>query len=186
MIKKENLIFIEKAVRYPKVVEIVERIGNTIWHKIPDLTSFEHTCFVEIGKELEKGDVKSIEGLASYIVNRTAARHVNRSRYESPTIFSAMSSDIKNEGEDIEYEPEDVLANVEKEVLMKEMTDLLAQGDHRKKVIFGQWLNGASNYAEIARLLAQTLGGKEDTHRKAINRFRKECREIVESYLEAV
>src|SRR5699024_12243784 len=91
-----------------------------------------------------------------------------------------MSSDIKNEGEDIEYEPEDVLANVEKEVLMKEMTDLLAQGDHRKKVIFGQWLNGASNYAEIARLLVQTLGGKEETHRKAIKQFRTEGWEIIE------
>ena len=177
MIKKENLIFIEEAMRHTEVIEVVERAASQIWHKIPDVTSFEHTCYVEIGKGILRNEVKSIEGLANYITNRSAARHVNKTKYEPPITFSEMESEVREDVEEIEFEPEDVLANVEGEVIKRETADLLAQGDCKKEKILGFWSIGNTNNAYISRSLARSFGGNEETHRKYIQRFRKSCAE---------
>src|SRR5699024_1522107 len=176
LIKKENLIFIEEAMRHTEVIEVVERAASQIWHKIPDVTSFEHTCYVEIGKGILRNEVKSIEGLANYITNRSAARHVNKTKYEPPITFSEMESEDREDVEEIEFEPEDVLANVEGEVIAKEMTALLAQGDHLLEEIVGYWAIGNTNNASISRSLARTFGGNAESHRRRINRFRHDCR----------
>src|SRR5699024_4869903 len=178
MIKKENLIFIEEALKFPKVVEVVESVGESIWHKVPDVTSFEHTCYVTIGKELTERVVESVEGLASHVANRAAARHVNRSRYEQPSLFSELESEVREESEEMVFEPEDVLADVESEVIQKEMTALMAQGDQRKMMILDYWTIGNRNNAHISRSLARTIGGNAEAHRKAIDRFRKDCRKL--------
>lgn len=177
MIKKENLIFIEEAMRHTEVIEVVERAASQIWHKVPDVTSFEHTCYVEIGKGILRNEVKSIEGLANYITNRSAARHVNKTKYEPPITFSEMESEDREDVEEIEFEPEDVLANVEGEVIKRETADLLAQGDCRKEKIIEFWAIGNTNSAHISRTLARSFGGNEETHRKYIQRFRRSCRE---------
>lgn len=177
MIKKENLIFVEKAMSYPKVIEAVEEVSSRIWYKIPNITSFEHTCYVNIGKEIDKGIVENVESLARYIIKRAAARHVNRSIYEAPKLFSELEIELKrsNEDSDVEFEPEDVLANVENQVLQKEMIALLAQDDRSKKVLEA-WSKGNTNASEISRFLAETLGGKTETHRKFIQRFENKLR----------
>lgn len=91
--------------------------------------------------------------------------------------FSEFDTVNTSDGSTTEFEPIDVLADVEGEVITKEMTALLAQDDQRKLVILGSWKVGNDNNTEISRLLAQSVGGKIESHRKFIQRFRNECRE---------
>ena len=181
MIKNDNLIFIKEAMKHQEVLDVVEMVAETIWHKIPDITSFEHTCYVNIGKEMAKKEVRSIRGLATHVANRSAAKHINATKYHTPTPFSDIESEINGEEDtdEMEFEPEDVLANVESDVIAKEMTALLAQDDHRFKMILGYWVDGNTNNAYISRSLARTFGGNAESHRRSISRFRESCRDTL-------
>src|SRR5690606_30666633 len=94
---------------------------------------------------------------------------------EESELFTELSSYNKEEDE-MEFEPEDVLVDGESEVIAKEMTALLAQGDHLLEEIVGYWAIGNTNNASISRSLARTFGGNAESHRRRINRFRHDCR----------
>ena len=173
---RETIKLLEIAMSHKEVVDLVQRASDKIWHSLPDVTSFEHTCYTNIGRELLKGEVKSLNSMAKYYISRAMARHLKRTKYVRPDTFSEIANEINDE-EEMTFEPTDVLANVEDEVLTKEMTALLAQDDQRKLVILGSWTIGNDNNTEISRLLAQSVGGKIESHRKFIQRFRNECRE---------
>src|SRR5699024_2615715 len=178
--KERTLLLLKESMKHKEVVELVQEASDRIWHSLPDVTSFEHTCFTNIGRELLKGEVKSVRAMAIHYIRRAEARHLKITKYERPDFFSEVGTTGKEEGEEVlDFEHEDVLADVEKEVMVKEMTALLAQDDHRKKMILGSWSDGNDNNSTISNLLAQTLGGKSESHRKYIQRFRKDCREIL-------
>lgn len=160
------------------VIKMVERKSRLIWHRLPDVTSFEHTCYINIGKEMLKKEVTSIGAMANHYINRAAARHLKRSKYESPKTFSDLA--ITNDDGDLEYEPIDDLANIEEDMLyeenQKKVIDLLAQGDHLKRIILNAWKNGFTNTSELSGILADTFGEKSrEGYRKSIQRFKTEC-----------
>lgn len=101
----------------------------------------------------------------------------DRTRYrkEATVIFSDIVT-RDDEGEEQEYEPVDVLANVESEVMKEATVDLLAQADRRKRLILIQWANGNTMDSDISLALAREIGGNSESHRKAIQRFRIECK----------
>lgn len=80
------------------------------------------------------------------------------------------------DGNEQYFEPPDVLADVEDEIMAKEMAALLAQ-DSRSEIILDAWLLGNTNDTEVSRILADTLGGNSKSHRIYIQRFKKQCRE---------
>lgn len=100
---------------------------------------------------------------------------------EEVVYFSDMALDDE-EGNKEEFEPEDVLANIEGmlelEEKQKEMVTLLAQNDHRRKLILTAWTKGFTNNLELSGILADTLGGKSESHRKFIQRFENEVAEL--------
>src|SRR5699024_7400944 len=89
---------------------------------------------------------------------------VGKYKTEESIRFSELTENNDYE-EEIEFEPEDVLASVEDEVITKEMAALLAQDDRRKKVILGSWLDGNRNNASISSLFAQSFSRIVDAHR---------------------
>lgn len=145
---------------------------------------------------LEKLEARVIREVSDYITKfpeRIANRTLMRSRVRrhvagyradysqsSETLFSAMSTAKDDEGKEAEYEPVDVLANVESEVVAKRTIDLLAQADRRKLVILNEWANGNTIDSDISLALAREIGGNPESHRKAIQRFRIECRNALE------
>ncbi|MGN7387769.1 hypothetical protein [Sporosarcina sp. SAFN-015] len=183
MIASKNLIFIKAAMQNKTVVSLVEKASAEIWYKLPDATSFEHTCYVSIGKEIVEKEIKSVAAIARYCINRAAARHLKRSKYEAPTSFRDLAISKGNDEESAEYEAEDVLANVENALVMKETQketiSLLAQGDRRRNLVLNAWANGFTDSREISSILADTLGGKSESHRKFITRFKTECRAVL-------
>lgn len=167
--------------KLPTIVEMVEKASDKIWHKLPDVTSFEHTCYVNIGREIKKGIKESTAATAHYYIERAKARHISRTTYEPPSYLADLSEQEEGEQE-IEYEPEDVLANVESDVIAKEMAALLAQDDRRKSVVEA-WTVGNTNTQSISRTLARTFGGNAESHRKFVQRFRNECHAILDAVI---
>lgn len=183
--KKDNLHFIQEALSYPKVVEIVEEVSERIWYKLSDPSSFEYACYIAIGQALTKNkEVRSVEGLARYIANRMAAKMIKERDRRKNKIGIVYFDDIdlnkddKN-AEKTRFEPEDTATDVESEVIAKEMAALLGQGDQRKLVILGNWIEGNLNDSDISRSLGRTLKGNPESHRKFITRFRDECRKRI-------
>jgi hypothetical protein len=175
MIKHQNLIFIESAMKSKAVVELVESASRSIWHRIPDVTSFEHTCYVNIGKQLAKGDIKSVTAMARYYINRAVARHIKRSKFERFKSVEELSTKTDDEVDLKVFEPVDVLANVESVLEIKETITLLAKGDRKREMILTAWSNGSTNDSELSDTLASVFGGQARSHRIFIQRFRIEC-----------
>ena len=172
---KNNLIVYENRWIIEKIYEVSDRIHG----QLVDPTLFEERSIKRVGEYLAQSE--SNRNNRRYIVrliNEVASAAIERNKNEHADTFTSLTT--KNEkGETIEYTPEDVLANVESEVLAKEMATLLAQGNLRKKIILGNWITGNDNVSDIARLMAQTIGGSVETHRKYIHRFQKECRKVI-------
>lgn len=104
----------------------------------------------------------------------SVAKRRNRLELASFLIDEATED---NEGQAIEYEPEDVLANVASaELEIKETITLLAKDDRRRTTILTEWMNGNTNDTDISSILADTIGGQARSHRIFIQRFRIECR----------
>lgn len=151
-------------------------VSDNIRHKLVDQTLFEERCIKRVAEYISKCDSninnrKYIERL----INQVASVVIARNKREYAELFSDMATE-DSEGDEMEYEPVDVLADVESDVIAKEMTALLAQ-DGRRKTIVEAWLLGNTNGRHISRTLARTLGGNEESHRKFIQRFEKECQQ---------
>lgn len=177
--KKENLIFIEEAMKFPEVIKLVGRASERMWHKVSDVTSFEYACYRNIGIAISKGNVRSVGGIASRIIARAEAWFV---KYRGTNYLQSLESlaGLDDEGYEEPFEVQDVLADVENEVVREETlienVALLAKDDVRKKTIIKAWVEGYHNARELSCVLANTFGGKAESHRKTIQRFEIECR----------
>lgn len=177
--KKENLILVAQAMNYPEVINLVSEASDRIWHKITDVTTFEHTCYRNIGEAIRNNPVKSIGGLATYIIRRAEAWHVkHRGRAPVESIESLAGFD--DEGSLVVYEIEDVLANVERKVIgnirHKEIATFLAEGDDLKTEILNAWTNGYTNDSELSRVLANSFDRNSSGIRREIQRFKDVCK----------
>ncbi|MCY9372664.1 hypothetical protein [Bacillus haynesii] len=153
----------------PFVVREAEKLARVV----PDFTSFEQECYQAIGRTLENlsDNGREKKALIQRLIQET------RHRFLKKLIKREMSSlEGLSEGE-TPWEPRDVLADVEGEVLLKEKIALLAQDDPRKKTILEIWNRGCTNDSEISSLLAERFGGNPESHRKFIQRFRVHCQD---------
>lgn len=101
---------------------------------------------------------------------------LHRVRKEQATHLEDLTTS-NEEGQAVEYEPVDVLANVASGQLeLKETITLLAKDDRRRKMILTEWMNGNTNDSDISSILADTLGGQARSHRIFVQRYRIECR----------
>lgn len=86
-------------------------------------------------------------------------------------------------GELVEFDPVDVLANVDADsIITKETTTLLAKDDRRKEFVLNAWLVGFSNDSELSLVLADEFNDTQPSgHRSFIKRFRNDCRTLLSS-----
>lgn len=168
------------------IVSEIFKASELIRYRIPDQTNFEERVMDKVGKYLLL-DEKNSRNMRyiKRLIYREYHYYISdgNRKLEESVFYSEVNTgdghESPGEHKEIEFEPADVLANVESEVIAKEMTALLAKGDQRKKEILGFWAIGNNNNAYISRSLARSFGGNKESHRKAINRFREECRDFI-------
>lgn len=85
--------------------------------------------------------------------------------------------------EGIEIDVEDVLARVDNEVNVyaNEKIALLAKGDPRNLAILKSWTYHDNSDSHTADSLARDFGGKAESQRKYITRFKSQCRTTLAS-----
>ena len=177
--KKKNLIFVEEAMKFPEVIKLVNEASERIWHKVSDVTSFEHTCYRNIGIALVKEKVKSVGGIATRIITRAEAWHVKNRGCEQIQSLESLAG-LDDEGKDKPFEIIDVLADVERYVIgdirHKEIASFLAEGDDLKAEILNAWTDGYTNDTELSRVLANSFDMKSTGIRREIQRFKTACK----------
>ena len=150
---------------------------DSIATKITNTAMVEEEILNDIGRYLLQGvNNHKHKKFLRKRVYQGVAKSLKRSRRQHTTPFANLGS-CDDEGQATEYDPEDVLADVNSGNLeVIETITLLAQSDRRKELILNAWANGFTDNKEISSILADTLGGKSESHRKYIQRFRNDCR----------
>lgn len=173
--KKQVLVY-----EIPWLINRIYEESDKLLGKIINTSAFEDRCISGIGEYLS---LSSSNKRNKIYLLRLIGRYVKEAEEkfgkEESTLFSSEST-VTEDGE-IEFDPLDVLANVEEEVITKETAGLLAQDDCRDKAILNYWLIGNTNIAYISRSLARTFGGNDRSHRVYVHRFRESCRNQLRS-----
>lgn len=161
-----------------EAIPIINKESERIWHKVNDVTVFEQRCFQQLTSTFENDNfqIDSNQAIIHKVVKRVAAFCIKRTKKESIVSLESLAGQ-ENETDKRSFQPEDVLANVQEKVLVKEKVALLAKGDNRKRLILKSWLiDGCMCDTEISGLLADKLGGKKKSHLRYIQRFKNECK----------
>jgi len=162
---------------------IIEKHSEQIWYKIDNQAEFECRCIRQIEKALHNFDTKrgKLKTLIVGVILKEKADYLARRTRKLVPITLDKPIYIDKDGDEVEFEVEDVLANVEDGIIERESVNekvaLLAKGDSRRMAILNAWADGEFNDLELSRVLAHSFGGQENTHRKFIQRFRIECQE---------
>jgi len=162
---------------------MIERHSEQIWYKIENQAEFECRCIRQIEKALQNFDTNrgKLKTLITGVIIKEKADYLARRTRKLVTMTMDKPLYIDKDGEEVEFEVADVLANVEADIIEQESVNekaaLLAKGDSRRMAILTAWSNGEFNDLELARALACSFGGKIDSHRTFIKRFRIECQE---------
>lgn len=162
---------------FRKVNPLIERASNELDRFVPDVTEFDCRMLIKI-KHLIKGfssEKHDFIAAVKSLITQEKSDFFNR-RTKKLEEMSLEFLAEPDDGEDsLGYQFTDYGEDVEEKVLFKEKIALLAQGDPRKNLILNQWTKGATD-TSISELLAQRFGGKAESHRKFISRFKSELR----------
>lgn len=163
------------------ILNEVYKASDKLRGRLTNTSLFESRALNKIGKYLsiEETNVKNRRYITRMVHREAADALIRKNKKEYSTNFSDIGHE-NDDGEYVEYEPIDVLANVESEVIgIKETITLLAKGDRRRELILNAWANGFTNDKEISHTLASVLSGNAESHRKFILRFKTECRGVL-------
>lgn len=159
---------------------LVYYLSESNRNELKDVSKFEEGCFQRIDHAVRawNGDHSTLPTLIYSSLTRYLARERRKyQRYKRS--YEVIGMSYRNEdGEEVEIEIVDILADVENEVLNGIEVGkiaLLAEGDPRRLAVLNAWKQGCYNDSDIALLLAKQHGGKSESHRKFISRFRAKC-----------
>lgn len=169
-----------KVYENPKLMGLVQSVSRQIELVVRDVTSFEYECYRKLTNTFEKyekrgEEIRSELALAHRVVREVRNDFLKRRKLEQVSYFEDFAMEGKT------YEIPDANRfeeGIEEQESLHEKIALLAQGDRKKEMILSAWVNG-TNDSDISILLAQELGGKAESHRTYIKRFRAKCKDVL-------
>lgn len=167
---------------FSAVHPLIERASVEVEPFLDDFTKFDCRVLREINRQLstfEHGKHDFL-AMAKTIISQSKARFIRRDSRKRESLVSMNALEGTGE-EDLGFQFQSS-SNVEDDISFKERVTLLAQGNPKKQTVLLQWSKGAEDKA-ISELLAQLYGGKAESHRKFVQRFKTECRARLEAEL---
>lgn len=161
-----------------KVINYLRRKVDDVSSLITNVEKLEQRIYNQLVKYYEFKTKRSFARIR-YLIDREIDFVKKEYRLQESTVFSSLA--ITNDfGESQEFEPHDILANVEDAAILS-----VERASIRKKIAglasndfenftLNAWATGMSD-SEISRTLASRFGGKFDTYRKNVQRFRAVC-----------
>lgn len=184
MNKKElnNLVFQYQSGEEERLPEIFETVRPLIEQASDEVAKYETnfskfdcriiTLLKSLAEKFDR-DKHDFLSAAKALIDRNKAQYIRRARKRKDPDIPLSAFDSKSD-DDLGFQFEDVLANVEETITLQEKIALLAQGEEKKELILLQW-SGSVDDSTIASLLQQRFGGNKESHRKYVQRFRKQC-----------
>ncbi|WP_068792805.1 hypothetical protein [Brevibacillus laterosporus] len=169
-----------KELVYKDFIPIINDYVNRNWYKVQNEASLTKELIDALDQAIKDFDVEkgSFSRLARFNLERCFRKFIKRRKYNR-TDNIPLEREIDDEGNTIIDTLADVFRETEQEMIIKESINekiaLLAKGDSRKKAILLAWSDGFYNDSALSELLAQLFGGKPDSHRRSITRFRSFC-----------
>ena len=156
---------------------IIEKASNELDRIVLDVTKFDCRIIMKVKRLAETFSKERHDFVAAVkaIVSNEKSDFINRRSRNLEEISYEFLAEPDGGEDSLGYQFTDLSEDVEEEVLFKEKIALLAQGDSRKETILSQWTKGATD-TSISELLAKHFGGKAESHRKFISRFKSELR----------
>ena len=164
---------------FTAVNPLIERASLEVEPFIEDFTKFDCRVVREVKRQIDSFEYGKHDFVATVktIISQSKSRFIRRNSRKSEGYVSMTALEGTGD-EDLGYQFRSN-ESTEHDVLFKERVTLLAQGNPKKQTILLQWSKGTEDKA-ISELLAQLYGGKAESHRKFIQRFKTECRNQLE------
>ncbi|MNV07205.1 hypothetical protein D3C71_976250 [compost metagenome] len=163
---------------------VILHLSDTNRNLIASQERFENECYKIVEESVERFN-QSLGDIGQLVVHsiirrlgRTKKRHQKTLAIQGITItpIESMLQRSDDDSDLREYQIVDCLATVDGDYLLKEKIASLAGSDSRKLAILNTWISSDITDTQTADLLAQTYGGKAESHRKFITRFKSQCR----------
>src|SRR5690625_3626929 len=120
------------------IIRRIYEVADGLRTAVVDQTKFEERCINRVARYLSGGKNRtSHRNYIERLIQQEASDYRRRGKKEDAELFTTLAT-LGDDGEEMEFEPEDVLADVEGEVLSKESAALLAQEDRRRELIGGR------------------------------------------------
>lgn len=157
------------------IMRYVRKKVDEVSHIITNIEKLEFRIYEQLESYLQHRKTPSRKRIM-YLVDREIDFVKRMCRVEKSVQFSCITS-VNDFGESVEFEPEDLLAQVSETAIqnisLKEMIARLATDD-RELTTLNAWANGL-NDMQISETLASLFGGKSNSHRRFIQRFKAKC-----------
>lgn len=160
---------IREVDKHSNLISCSDRVINKVIRRI--------NRFFEKGR----GTPNSFRAIQRIIRQEIHAAFFEKKKEHDAYVFSSML--VTNDyGESVEFEPKDLLAQggetVLKNISLNEKIARLATDD-RELVTLSSWAKGL-NDSQVSETLARHFGGKSESHRKFVRRFKVRCQERLE------
>lgn len=165
----------------PAVIKEVRRQVDGVSSVIIDIEKLEEQIYYQLASYFNECENRSFLRIRK-IIGREIKNAKLRNRKQNVISFSDLSQKDFGESGEREYEPVDVLADVSKTVVSKltvtEIKKALSSlaTTERDTIILNELCEGYKD-TQIAKTLASLFGGKLNTHRQYVIRFRTKCKD---------
>lgn len=169
-----------KELVYKDFIPIINDYVNRNWYKVQNEASLTKELIDTLDQTIKDFDVEkgSFNRLARFNLERCFRKFIKRRKYNR-TDSIPLEREIDDEGNTISDTLADGFRELEQEMIIRESINekiaLLTKGDPRKKAILLAWSDGFYNDLALSELLTQLFGGKPNSHRQTIKRFRTFC-----------
>ncbi|MEK4360870.1 hypothetical protein NYE48_28075 [Paenibacillus sp. FSL M7-1455] len=170
-----------KGYFHPFIIQLSDSCRN----QMDSQEKFEDESFRIIEETVSRFDATlgNFRQLAVHSIKRRLGRRKRRYRNSLETwnvAFESIDGRFREQDDGFtECVIEDRLATVDERILLNELNEKIASlagSDPRKLAIVNAWTKSDYTDSSIADLLAQTFGGKSESHRKFIARFKSQCK----------
>lgn len=162
----------------------IHQLSEANRNRVRNQADFEEECYKIIDATIDRFD-KELGNLRQLVVNflkrrlgRTTRRHEERLKKYGVSLITMQYTE-PDDDTPLEYEVPDDLAIIDRDLELKEKIAFLAEGDPRKMAILNAWTYKQFSDSSTAVLLAQSYGGKAESHRKYVSRFKSQCQKAL-------
>ena len=157
-----------------KTIQYIRRVVESVSHRIENTERLEENIFEQLVKYYSHEKHRSWLRI-KYLIDREVKKARQRFEKFTQVSFSELSR-RDGEGEEMQFDREDELALITRKLEGKDdIKKIVSLATDERKALALKGLFDGVTVVQISKTLARRYGGKSESHRKLINRFKTDC-----------